>query len=444
MSYREYIGARYVPLFADPLEWDSTQSYEPLTVVYHQGNSYTSRQAVPAGIEITNNTYWAQTGNYNAQIEQYRAEVAAYDARITANADNIASEATTRASADTAIRNELGADIADNTDAIEAIQDAIENKDTFVVFGDSWAAVNEGYEDWITPVNKVLNCGVVRNFSVGGATFVYNTTRVQQQITRASNEMSTVEKSHVKYVMIMAGVNDLHPSAPSGFATAVLTALRTCLVQFPNAVVQWFPSSCAPGYDTAAKWLHCASAFWQVASNNISGASSDYDTCNRIALPSCGPAFYFNEQTAIANYFRSDKLHLNAYGRKTIVNAILEGYGKLAFPYVKTSIFKPSGNTSRNVVTTITPTSVKLYGSFSVSSEQDLSYGTTGERVALAIAGAQSLAFEDLGYGEFVISPLLTGNGSCVGWCNCRVAPDALGARFATSGAANQGVVYIG
>ena len=81
----QYIGARYVPLFADPIEWSSANAYEPLTIVYHQGNSYTSRQAVPAGIDITNTTYWALTGNYNAQIEQYRAEVQTYDGRITAN-----------------------------------------------------------------------------------------------------------------------------------------------------------------------------------------------------------------------------------------------------------------------------------------------------------------------------------------------------------------------
>ena len=83
MSVREYIGARYVPLFADPLTWDSTKTYEPLTVVMYQGNSYTSRQSVPAGIEITNESYWAQTGNYNAQIEAYRQEVVAYNGRIS-------------------------------------------------------------------------------------------------------------------------------------------------------------------------------------------------------------------------------------------------------------------------------------------------------------------------------------------------------------------------
>lgn len=82
MPVTQYIGARYVPLFADPLQWDSTKTYEPLTIVYNKGNSYTSRQYVPAGIPIDDEAYWALTGNYNAQIEQYRTEVKSYGAKI--------------------------------------------------------------------------------------------------------------------------------------------------------------------------------------------------------------------------------------------------------------------------------------------------------------------------------------------------------------------------
>ena len=72
-----------MPLFADPIDWDKTKTYEPLTIVYHQGNSYTSRQSVPAGVAITDTTYWALTGNYNAQIEQYRKETASKLSTVT-------------------------------------------------------------------------------------------------------------------------------------------------------------------------------------------------------------------------------------------------------------------------------------------------------------------------------------------------------------------------
>lgn len=84
MSVRQYIGARYIPIFADPIQWDNTSSYEPLTVVMNLGTSYVSKQSVPAGIDIDNEDYWIAWADYNAQIEAYRTEVAAYNGRIEA------------------------------------------------------------------------------------------------------------------------------------------------------------------------------------------------------------------------------------------------------------------------------------------------------------------------------------------------------------------------
>lgn len=77
---RQYIGARYVPIIGrkgeDTIEWDNSAPYEPLTIVLYQGNSYTSRTYIPAGIDISDAHYWAPTGNYNAQVELYRQETA--------------------------------------------------------------------------------------------------------------------------------------------------------------------------------------------------------------------------------------------------------------------------------------------------------------------------------------------------------------------------------
>ena len=84
MAYTtQYIGSRYVPIFADPAEWNSARTYEPLTIVLNKGNSYTSRQFVPVGVTLTNTDYWLETGNYNAQIEAYRQEVLNNDANVT-------------------------------------------------------------------------------------------------------------------------------------------------------------------------------------------------------------------------------------------------------------------------------------------------------------------------------------------------------------------------
>ena len=82
-----YVGHRYVPKIFG--EWNNKQIYEPLSIVQFQGTSYTSRQYVPVGIEITNEEFWVVTGNYNAQVEQYRQEVNAFDDRINDNETSI-------------------------------------------------------------------------------------------------------------------------------------------------------------------------------------------------------------------------------------------------------------------------------------------------------------------------------------------------------------------
>lgn len=86
---RQYVGARYVPKFADPIEWDNQRSFEALTIVNYLGASYTSKKPVPAGILPTNNEYWALTGNYNAQVQEYLEEVKKFDGRISATEANI-------------------------------------------------------------------------------------------------------------------------------------------------------------------------------------------------------------------------------------------------------------------------------------------------------------------------------------------------------------------
>lgn len=78
-----YVGARYVPKFADPIEWDTERGYESLTIVTYKGESYTSKCPVPPGIDIKNERYWVLTGAYNAQVEEYKNQVKDLSAQVT-------------------------------------------------------------------------------------------------------------------------------------------------------------------------------------------------------------------------------------------------------------------------------------------------------------------------------------------------------------------------
>lgn len=82
----QYIGARYVPRFAEPIEWSKDRDYEQLEIVTTpNGDSYASRCPVPVGVDISNTRYWAKTSSQSVQVEQYRQEVADLSKQVTDN-----------------------------------------------------------------------------------------------------------------------------------------------------------------------------------------------------------------------------------------------------------------------------------------------------------------------------------------------------------------------
>lgn len=228
---RQYVGARYVPVFANPLEWSDTREYEPLTIVAYQGNSYTSMQYVPTGISIADTAYWALTGNFNAQVEAYRAEVRAFDDRIKANAAAI---------------NANAAAISANTDAISANAAAIKanaaaiaqektdrTTNVMLAFGDSYGVdtISQG-PVWCEITANKLQVTELHNYCVGGATF--NTTKEKNffvQVDKAISEIKNPE--YVKYVGIVGGTND----GSNSIADAIVSLVAKINSAFPNAVI---------------------------------------------------------------------------------------------------------------------------------------------------------------------------------------------------------------
>ena len=91
MSVLESVGARYVPMFADPIIWDSSQAYEALTIVQHNSDTYVSKKDVPAGILLSNDEYWLLVYQFSAQVAAMRSQIASLqqtcallDQRVTA------------------------------------------------------------------------------------------------------------------------------------------------------------------------------------------------------------------------------------------------------------------------------------------------------------------------------------------------------------------------
>ena len=231
MAVREYVGARYVPLFADPIEWNDKRTYEPLTIVEHEGNSYTSRQFVPLGIDISNEDFWALTGNYNAQVEQYRQEVLKFDGRITKNTNDIAKNAKDIAAVKT---------VADNLESHVGTE--------FIVIGDSWSDTDPSttpYIKWPITFQKYTRMNI-HNYARNGASVVGSTPDPGQsgnflgQVNKAIADTS-FDHSRVELIVIMGGVNDYRSGRTySEVAEAWSGHIASLTAAFPKARIVSF------------------------------------------------------------------------------------------------------------------------------------------------------------------------------------------------------------
>lgn len=266
---REYIGARYVPVFANPPEWSDTRGYEPLTIVLHQGNSFTSTQYVPTGIDIRNTKYWLETGNWNAQIEAYREEVRRYDGRITQNAEDIkankeaiADEATARASEDAALqqlieseetaRQEADAELHRNLSAVIA---SVNKQNILSLYkGKNCVWVGDSFTTGVGADPKTKRVSTVfcdamgmteLNYGVGATGWIWGTTSNTPYITQVQNAydaMTPEQRENTAMVVLPGTSTDVsHGSSSAQIGAAATLCAKKASDLFPNAVIYVIP-----------------------------------------------------------------------------------------------------------------------------------------------------------------------------------------------------------
>lgn len=208
---RQYVGARYVPKVMG--EWNKALQYEALSIVTYEGNSFTSKVPVPANIDISNKTYWVNTGNYNAQVEAYRQQTSQ-------------------------LENHLNSEIIDRKN---------DTKDNILWIGDSYS-VNYNHK-LPNGVRYMLNAKNWYEYSKGGAGFLGAWAGVcfNDLIEQAKNEMSASQKEMIKYVYIVGGAND-SSFLWTQLKDKVVSTVQNARNSFPNAQVCFIFASCA--YDT--------------------------------------------------------------------------------------------------------------------------------------------------------------------------------------------------
>lgn len=352
-----------VPMkFADPIEWDIDSSYDSFTVVMYDGNSYTSKQSVPVGIDISNNEYWVLSGPYNAQVERYHQEVV----QTVAELDNWKNETET-----------VFIDAIDNIPEIlpsnaftpeKTVKDYIDDtapslrRGVMVVLGDSWSdESNDPSVTWLSQVASALRMHAYITNAKPGTGFAQGGVTIPEQVSGAVNKVIAAgyTADDVTLVIAFGGVNDYRRGqAYTAVATAIRTTYTNARNAFPNAKIQiicgntgnWSTmDSLDPdtegrrtSYNDFPSWL----ANLKNNLRNNGNVANAY--CDDVALwlNMYGPSAY-------NNIWNADTLHPIQTGANIIAHRVvelLEGKPNETFFNVHYSIAKPSNDSSINTL----------------------------------------------------------------------------------------------
>ena len=202
---KQYVGARYVPKFASPVEWAANTSYEALTIVTFNNASYTSKIQVPptVGNPANNPQYWVLTGNYNAQVEQYRQETENYNAQV----------------------EEYRQTTVD-------LQNKINTRILFI--GDSYGVGTDGNAGWCQTVKNMMPNYDIQHIEAGGLGFVGIDGTFLNFLTTSLHNIRM--PNTITDIYVMGGWNDIN-GTKTAIVSAITSFLNYCKTKFPIAKV---------------------------------------------------------------------------------------------------------------------------------------------------------------------------------------------------------------
>ena len=287
MTVTQYVGARYVPLFANPIDWDKDSEYEPLTIVIHEGNSYTSRQAVPKGIDIANDEFWALTSNYNAQVESYRKE--------TAKAVEDASNALSLAQTNEQDIATLDSEMAGTADS--GLKSLIEEKKTRSIY-----VYEPSVPNGITNTANIIVTDKVGLIDCGN--------NMTDAVVSAMNELGYTSFDYVVF-------SHMHTDHTAEEISNI-AKLKPFISENTPIYIQMAPLSTFPEYSTYEKGL--------AAVNSLGGSVSVPTDLSTIKIGETEITFYNSDSSNISAYNEVGNLNVFSlvtkikYGENTYVN----------------------------------------------------------------------------------------------------------------------------
>lgn len=222
MALRQYIGARYVPKFSDVNggEWDDTYTYEPLTIVKHGNDYYTSKKEVPTGVAITNTEYWVLTGNYNGAVSSLDDRVTALESEIS--------------------------EYSNLDDRVTALEDDMEVKDHIMVFGDSWTDEGVDVNVQATSVLSKRFNATVKTYGRSGTGFD-RPNGYDEQLAVFKNDLDNniYDLNRIRCLILVCGLNDYQRQDPVITASDFTDMLNDWVIKARNIVgdrmsIYWF------------------------------------------------------------------------------------------------------------------------------------------------------------------------------------------------------------
>lgn len=291
---RQYVGARYVPKLMG--EWNKALQYEALSVVTHMGNSFTSKVPVPADVEITNEDYWVNTGNYNAQITNMSNDLNEFKTKTNTDINNL-------------------------NISVNGKHTNLRQKNLIIV-GDSWTVgytgnTGSGYVERLKELNLFKS---IKTYCYGGCGYV----AVSENKTFLSftNEIVNDYKDHsddLDIVLFVGSVNDIGATVESIQlnASSCYNLLRT---NFPNTEI----------------YLAC-NFTRGINRGNIAKLESIFTVGEAYG---CIPLPWVGRMTiGWSTYFTDDKYHLKHDGAVYFANNIINNLlGYFAYPSSPSSI----------------------------------------------------------------------------------------------------------
>lgn len=325
MAYRQYIGARYVPLYAG--NWDASRNYEPLTIVTDaNGNSFTSLKDVPAGTQLNNSDYWIQTSSFSSAVEQLRVRMNVAEDDINTLNDKTDGINERIDGVDERI-NEVDVDIENINNKINSLAK------NAVFLGNSYAIGVNGVTGIYEKVKHIYEnsslyhssgCSVLPYTNNGNRTFI--------------NLLSSVPASdEILDVIILAAVGDersMQEYSTSDFigtfrnAIATLeTAIRTKFPNVNNIVYikcSAMPTTHVSSNLTASGQMDIQAEYWM---HNLAIRDLFFGTGVKYAGWAGWDIMYNSDA------FQSDKIHPSEYGVKVISNNVEKILCGLPFEY---------------------------------------------------------------------------------------------------------------